>query len=111
MVPTQTRTPTSSLKRAARIATICYVICCSVVLPLGLATGVVGGIHLFTATKVAKGEKTAEFKQGNTILYNTPKLLVWRNRLLVAGATGTAILLTTGGVTFLLRRAANRPAP
>jgi hypothetical protein len=111
MVPTQTLPPTSPLKQAARIATTCYAICCAVVLPLGLATGIVGGIHLFTATKVAEGDKTAEFKQGNTVLFNTPELLAWRNRLLIAGAPGTAILLTTGGVTFISRRAAERPAP
>jgi hypothetical protein len=102
MVPAQSLPPKSRLRRAARIATICYVICCAVVLPLGLAAGILGGIHLFTASKVPKGDKTAQFKQGNTVLYNTPELFAWRDRLLVTGATGTAVLLLTGGTMYVL---------
>ena len=111
-MPQQTMSPTTRVKRAARVATVICAVCCAVALPIGVATAVVGSVHLFTATKQPTADKTAQFKQGNTVLFNTPQLLAWRNRLLMAGVPATAAMLATGGVMFLLRRAssAERPA-
>src|SRR5260221_6521211 len=109
MVSDRPLTSAPRLLRAVRLVTIFYFACCAIVLPVGIAAGTVGAIQLATATKYPTGHKTAEFKQGNTVYFNTPELLKWRDRLLRVGVTGTAVLLSSAAAMLMLRRAAGRP--
>jgi hypothetical protein len=100
----------SSLALAARVATVFYFICCSVVLPLGVVAGGVALLHMKTASTYPAGDKTVRFKRGDDVYYNTAALLKWRNRLMIAGAVGAPVLLIAGGVMLPLRVAARMQA-
>ena len=98
------------LARAARGATVFYFVCCALVLPVGVAAGVVGLIHLNTASAHPGGDKTAGFRLGDDDYFNTPGLLAWRNRLLLAGAVGSGVLIAAGATMLPLRLAARTQA-
>jgi hypothetical protein len=101
----------TSSSLAAKIATVVYIVVCSIVLPLAVAGGVLSEVVIRTCVEQPQGPKVAAFRQGTKTYYTYPGLLAWRRAAALFVAPGVFVLLTSGGVAWWLRRKAARPAP
>jgi hypothetical protein len=97
--------------RAARVATIFYFLVCSLVLPAGVVNAVLSEIQIRTCIEQPAGYRTAPFQQGTKTYFTSPRLLAWSSLLRLVFAFGVFLLLASGVVMLLLRRAAKLPAP